>query len=84
VQSAKRLLSQLKVGLNYGCCLSKGISLSTTWNLPVQIQLTQLTSLPPVLEKSSNAQKEITLARKGRCSADLRAFEPSSLNCSTG
>lgn len=39
VQSAKRLLAQLK------------------------IQLTRLTSLPPVLEKSSNAQKEITLAR---------------------
>lgn len=39
LQSAKRLLSQLK------------------------IQLTQLPSLPPLMESSSNAQKEITLAR---------------------
>ena len=32
--------------------------------LALQVQLTQLTSLPPLLEDTSNAQQEITLASK--------------------
>lgn len=77
LQTAKRLLSQLKVSTSVSCinlmhqpCSPVEQSLTTPCLL--QIQLTQLTSLAPTLENTPNAQKELTLASM---------FDVQSLDC---
>lgn len=57
-QECTKLFEQFKAAVNKDDFLAAKRLLSQ-----LKIQLTQLTSLPPVLEQTSNAQKEITLAR---------------------
>ena len=62
-QCTSTSLSSTQLSVQKGLKLSLGHAAAKLSDVPLQIQLTQLPSLPPAFGNSPDAQKELVLAR---------------------